>query len=59
MSTLPKAKAGGAKQTRCKPIILAEYSLLRFFANIFGAAFSFFEERSYDLAERLENWSNE
>jgi len=42
-----------------KAITFVVYPTFRFLAHIFGATFSFFEEWSYHLADRIEKWRYE
>jgi hypothetical protein len=49
-----KAPGELASKTGRKLIASAQYSALTLLANVFGAAFWFFEQRRWQLADQLE-----
>jgi hypothetical protein len=53
----PPKKARGelASKTARKLITIAYYAVLASFATVFGAAFWFFEQRRWRVADRLDN----
>jgi hypothetical protein len=53
----PKKAPGAGELTGRKLIASSRYAALVLLANLFGAAFWFFEQRRWRLADRVENES--
>jgi hypothetical protein len=55
MTSPPKKAPGAGELTGRKVIARTYYAALTLFANIFGAAFWFVEQRRWRVADQLDN----